>query len=76
MWLCLLATVLVLLPVILPVILFHMNPGPQPRILVAREGGGQRELVVVGATVPPVFPYTLPTQSPLVQGTLTNTCKT
>ena len=41
-YLCLLATLLVFLPAILAVVVFHMNPAPRPLLLVAREGEGRR----------------------------------
>ena len=73
-YLCMLATLLVLMPAILAVVLFHVSPMSQPLLLVAREGEERRELVVVGTTVPPGFPYMYPGQGRMVEGELTNDC--
>ena len=74
-YLCMLATLLVLMPAILAVVLFHVSPVSQPLLLVAREGEERRELVVVGTTVPPGFPYMYPGQGRMVEpGELTNDC--
>jgi hypothetical protein len=69
---CLTASLLVLLPAVLAVVVFHANPAPEPLLLLAREGPGRRELVVVGAAVPPGFPFT-PSQL-LVQGRVRSNC--
>ena len=55
-YLSLLASLVICLPAIVSIVLFHVNPPSTPLIFLAKQGlGNSRELVVISSTVPSGF---------------------
>ena len=72
-YLSLLASLVISLPAIVSVVLFHVKPPPTPLIFLAKEGlGNSRELVVISSTVPSGFTFS-PSHDPQ-EGFITNNC--